>query len=98
MNGDTGSRFSSAIWSYLESIPTSPASASEAILVDKVCERTSLTLSRVRIDAGNTKVAATSRSCGKSRVGFLCFSILGVICAILWMVAGTSKRVIGLCS
>ncbi|XP_057774900.1 NAC domain-containing protein 17-like [Salvia miltiorrhiza] len=93
---DTDSWFSSAVWSFLESIPTSPASASEGPWVNGACEPTQMcSLSRVRVDVRNT---ATSRKIGKSSFGFLCFSILGVICAILWLLTGISKRVIGLCS
>ncbi|KAL0392304.1 UNVERIFIED_CONTAM: NAC domain-containing protein 17 [Sesamum radiatum] len=96
----TDSWFSSALWSFVESIPATPASASETALVNKAFKRMP-SFSRVRINARNTKVAAgntsaTSRSSGKSRSGFLCFSLVGVICAILWMLMGTSVRVMGL--
>lgn len=85
----TDSWFSSAIWSFVESIPTTPASASESALVNRAFERMS-SFSRVRINARNLNVAAgnalaTSRSSGKSRSGFILFSLLGVMCAILWM-------------
>ncbi|KAL1561522.1 NAC domain-containing protein 17-like [Salvia divinorum] len=73
---DTDSWLTSAIWSFVESIPTTPASASENFSVNGACERIS-SLSRVRIEGRNT---ATPRNSGKSRIGSICFSILGVIC------------------
>ncbi|KAH6768322.1 hypothetical protein C2S51_013658 [Perilla frutescens var. frutescens] len=94
---DIDSRFSSAVWSFVESIPTTPASASEGVLVNWPFERMS-DFNRVRVNAGNMSVAAASRNSGKSRIRFLCFSVLGVVCAILWLLTGTSKRVIRLYS
>ncbi|KAL3504611.1 hypothetical protein ACH5RR_034452 [Cinchona calisaya] len=94
----TDSFFSSALWSFVESIPTTPASASESALVNRAFERMS-SFSRVRINARNMNVAAgntsaTSRSSGKCKSGFFCFSLLGLVCAILWMLIGTSVRVL----
>ncbi|KAI3459983.1 hypothetical protein Pfo_016646 [Paulownia fortunei] len=95
----TDSWFSSALWSFVESIPTTPASASENALVNRAFERMS-SFSRVKINARNMNVAAgnalaTSRRAGKSRTGFICFSVLGVLCAILWVLIGTSVRLMG---
>lgn len=81
----------------MESIPTNPASASEGVSDNRAVERMS-NLSRVRVNARNINVTSTSRISGKSRIGFLCFSVLGVICAILWLLVGTLKRLIGLYS
>lgn len=85
----TDSWFSSALWSFVESIPTTPASASESALVNRAFERMS-SFSRVRLNARNLNVAAgnalaTSRSSSKSRTSFICLSLLGVLCAILWL-------------
>lgn len=97
----TGSWFSSSLWSFVESIPTTPASASENALVNRAFERMS-SFSRVRVNnATNMNVAggnasATSRSLSKFRAGFFCFSLLGVMCAVLWMLIGTSMRVLGI--
>ncbi|XP_073023164.1 NAC domain-containing protein 17-like isoform X1 [Primulina eburnea] len=95
----TDSRFSSALWAFVESIPTTPASASENALVNRAFERMS-SLSRIRLNARNMNVAtgntsASSRISGKSINGFICFSLVGVLCAILWMMFGTSVRVSG---
>ncbi|XP_011074131.1 NAC domain-containing protein 17-like [Sesamum indicum] len=89
----TDSWFSSALWSFVESIPTTPASASESALVNRAFERMS-SFSRIRINARNMNVAAgnasaTSRHSGKSRTGFICISLLGVLCAILWVLIGS---------
>ncbi|PIN25289.1 hypothetical protein CDL12_01971 [Handroanthus impetiginosus] len=96
----TDSWFSSALWSFVESIPTTPASASEIALANCAFEGMS-SLSRVRINTRSMNVAAgnasaTSRNLGKSRTGFLCCSLLGVLCAVLWVLIGTSARVMGL--
>lgn len=89
-DGGTDSWISSALWSFVESIPTTPASASENALVNRAFERMS-SFSRVRLNARNLNVAAgnnalaTSRSSGKSRTGFIFLSLFGVLCAILWV-------------
>ncbi|CAA2966030.1 NAC domain-containing 17-like [Olea europaea subsp. europaea] len=93
----TRSWFSSAVWDFVESIPTTPASASESALVNRAFERMS-SFGRVRINARNMNLAAgnnsaTSRSSGKYRSGFLCLSLLGVMCAIVWVLIGTYATV-----
>ncbi|KAG8369253.1 hypothetical protein BUALT_Bualt15G0132300 [Buddleja alternifolia] len=97
-DGSTDSWFSSALWSFVESIPTNPASASESALVNRAFERVS-SFSRVRINARNMNVvgagnvsAASRCSSGKYRSGFVCFSLLGVFCAIVWVLIGTFVR------
>ena len=96
-NGGGASLFSSALWSFVESIPTTPASASESPLVNRAFERMS-SFSRLRLKARNTDVsavngAAPGRRTGRNR-GFIFISILGALCAILWFLIGT-VRVIG---
>ncbi|CAI9763927.1 unnamed protein product [Fraxinus pennsylvanica] len=93
----TRSWFSSAVWDFVESIPTTPASASEIALVNRAFERMS-SFGRVRINARNMNHAAgntsaTSSSSGKSRSGFLCLSLLGLMCAIVWVLIGTCVAV-----
>ncbi|XP_031116929.1 NAC domain-containing protein 17-like [Ipomoea triloba] len=93
----TNSSFSSALWAFMESIPATPASAAESVLVNKAFERMS-SFRRLRLNARNVKVAsgntsATSRRSGKSKNGLyrlICFSLLGVSCAILWIFIGAS--------
>ncbi|CAA3028146.1 NAC domain-containing protein 17-like [Olea europaea var. sylvestris] len=91
--------FSSAVWDFVESIPTTPASASESALVNRAFERMS-SFSRLRINARNMNLAAgntsaTSRSSSKSRSGFLCLFLLGVLCAMLWLLVGNYVTVKG---
>lgn len=93
----TNSSFSSALWAFMESIPATPASAAESVLVNKAFERMS-SFRRLRLNARNVKVAsgntsATSRRSGKSKNGLyrlFCFSLLGMLCAILWIFIGAS--------
>ncbi|XP_051126453.1 NAC domain-containing protein 17-like [Andrographis paniculata] len=102
----TDSWFSTSLWSFVESIPAAPASASESALVNRALGRLS-SFRRIRINprntnvaaaaAGNTPATATSRrSLGKSRIGFfMCFSLLGALCAVLWMLNRSSLRLVG---
>lgn len=102
----TYSSISSSLWAFVESIPTTPASAAESALVNKAFERMS-SFRRLRINnpikmnvaaaAGNSS-ATSSRSAGKSRNGVICcFSLLVLLCAILWVFIGTSFCVMGRC-
>lgn len=94
-NNGRNSWFSSALWGFLESIPTTPASASEGTLVNKAFERMS-SFGRVRMNAINTSDPSSDNTVkGGSKCGLLCFSILGVLCAIVWMLIGTSASVLG---
>ncbi|KAH9692011.1 NAC domain-containing protein 17 [Citrus sinensis] len=98
--GGATSRFASSLWAFVESIPTTPASASESPLVNRAFERMS-SFSRMRITARNPNVAggdaaALTRRQASSNRGFLLLSILGALCAILWMLMGT-MRVLGSC-
>ncbi|XP_073066335.1 NAC domain-containing protein 17-like [Primulina eburnea] len=93
-NDGTYSLFSSALWAFVESIPTTPAAASENALVNRAFERMS-SFNRIRLNSRNMNVAtgntsASSRISGKFITGFICFSLVGVLCAILWMMIGTS--------
>ncbi|KAJ9146050.1 hypothetical protein P3X46_028365 [Hevea brasiliensis] len=93
--------FSSALWEFLESIPTTPASAAETPLVNKAFERMS-SFSRIRLNIKNNNIntdnlvgsnqTANSTKVGTSR-GILFLSILGALCAILWFLVGA--RVLG---
>lgn len=96
-NGEEGagtSRFSSVLWSFVESIPTTPASASERPLVNRAFERMS-SFSRVRLNVRSNNVAAgndyaTVRRAGSNR-GFLFWSIIGILLAILWVLIGSGS-------
>ncbi|XP_016471465.1 NAC domain-containing protein 17 [Nicotiana tabacum] len=90
---------SSNLWAFVDSIPTTPASAAESALVSRAFERMS-SFSRMKLNARNINVAAgntsaTSSSSGKSKNGFFCFSLLGVLCAVLWVLIGISDKIFG---
>ncbi|KAB2092985.1 hypothetical protein ES319_A02G067100v1 [Gossypium barbadense] len=89
-----GSWFSSSLWSFVDSIPTAPASAAENPLVNRALERMS-SFSKLRIHAMNTAVngSASARRRSRNR-GFFFISILGALCAVLWFLIGT-VRVLG---
>lgn len=94
----TPSRFSSALWAFVESIPTTPASAAENALVNRALNRMS-SFSRVRIK--NTSIAAGKDTATKKRAGmrgisFLFFPIIVALCAFLWVSLG-NLRVLGRC-
>ncbi|CAK9154198.1 unnamed protein product [Ilex paraguariensis] len=91
--------WSSALWAFVESIPATPASASENALVNRAFERMS-SFGRVRLrarnintDAGNS--TSTAIRPPRSNGGFFYFSVLGVVCAILCVLIGTSVRMLG---
>ncbi|XP_049390462.1 NAC domain-containing protein 17-like [Solanum stenotomum] len=96
----TQSWFSSNLWAFVDSIPTTPASAAEsALVVNRAFERMS-SFSRMKLNVGNMNVAAgntsaTSTSSGKAKYGLCCISLLGVLCAFLWVLIGTSAKIVG---
>ncbi|KAK1435512.1 hypothetical protein QVD17_01277 [Tagetes erecta] len=89
--------FSSALWAFVDSIPTTPASASEgSALVNRAFERVS-SFSRgrnVNLAAAVARAASTKRlekpEPSRSSRGILYFSVVGVLCAILWVFIGSS--------
>ncbi|TYH72702.1 hypothetical protein ES332_D05G273300v1 [Gossypium tomentosum] len=95
-NGEGASRFSTAMWSFVDSIPTTPASASESPSVNRAFERMS-SFSRLRMNVRNTNAlivngGTTARRRSRSK-GFFFFSILGALCAILWFLIGMVRVV-----
>ncbi|KAK7279761.1 hypothetical protein RJT34_24818 [Clitoria ternatea] len=92
------SRFSSALWAFVESIPTTPASAAENALVNRALSRMS-SFNRVKIK--NTNVAAGKDTAPMKRAGrkglpFLFFPIIIALCAFLWVTIG-NLRLLGRC-
>ncbi|KAL1219665.1 NAC domain-containing protein 16 [Cardamine amara subsp. amara] len=86
--GETKSQFSSALWEFLESIPSTPASACEGPL-NKTFVRMS-SLSRIRFNG--TSVTTSKVTKAKKRIrnrGFLLLSVMGALCAILWVFIAT---------
>lgn len=100
-NGDIDSWFSSAISNFLGSVPTRPAFASENVLINRAFERMS-SFGKVKIvatDSGAGTGGGTVEERSRKRVsrtgGLLFFSVLVVVCAILWMVMiGTTLKVL----
>ncbi|KAJ0877790.1 putative transcription factor NAM family [Helianthus annuus] len=98
-NTNTDSWFSSALWAFVDSIPTTPASASESsALVNRAFERMSSFGRGKNVNLAATDASAASGNTTKrlekpkpsrsSRRGILYFSVLGVLCAILWVFIG----------
>ncbi|KAF6160893.1 hypothetical protein GIB67_025428 [Kingdonia uniflora] len=84
--------FNSAVWSFLDSVPTRPAEASESALINRAFERMS-SFGRVQIGYKKTDVAAgveisvvgRKMLSGTAKMGFVLLSLLGVLCAVLWV-------------
>lgn len=103
MNGErgngAGNRFTSALWSFVESIPTTPASASENALVNRALVRMS-SLSRMRMNALNTNAgnggAATWKG-GINKGGFIILSVIGALIAIFWVLMLGPVKMLGRC-
>ncbi|KAJ4844468.1 hypothetical protein Tsubulata_006055 [Turnera subulata] len=95
--GDSGGWLSSVLWSFVESIPTTPASASESPLVNKAFQRMS-SFSRLRMNAKNTHVDTANVAGDVRKVGgkkrFIFLSVFGAVCALLWVSVG-NMRVLG---
>ncbi|XP_076934646.1 NAC domain-containing protein 17-like [Bidens hawaiensis] len=92
-NNNLDSQFSSALWAFVDSIPTTPASASESsALVNKAFNRIS-SFSRGRnvnfASAASTTSHTTRLGKPSSSRGIVFFSVLGVF-AILWVFVGSS--------
>lgn len=90
-----GNRFTSALWSFVESIPTTPASASEAALMNRALVRMS-SFSRVRMNAlspnaGNRGAAKA----GKIKGGFIILSVIVALMAVLAVLLLGPVRMLG---
>ncbi|CAJ2629780.1 unnamed protein product [Trifolium pratense] len=94
----TTSRFSSALWAFVDSIPTTPASAAENPLVNRALNRMS-SFSRVKINPTNIAAGietTTMKRPGRKGFSFLFFPILIALCAFLWISIG-NLRLLGRC-
>jgi hypothetical protein len=101
-DGADASWMSSMLWSFVESIPTTPASASESPLVNRAFERMS-SFSRLRLNARiNDDVLAadnsppivkrtTTTTGNNKKKGFVLLSIIGALLAILWVFLSTVR-------
>ncbi|KAF8116323.1 hypothetical protein N665_0019s0005 [Sinapis alba] len=92
-NGGGTSPFTSALWAFMDSIPSTPASACEGP-INRTFVRMS-SLSRIRISGkanGTPPVTTTQVAKKRSRNrGFLLLSIVGALCAIFWVFIATFR-------
>ncbi|KAL5195365.1 NAC domain-containing protein 17 [Glycine soja] len=90
------SSLSSALWAFVESIPTTPASAAESALVNRALNRMS-SFSRLKIKhtniAASGKDTGTMKRAGRKGLPFLFFSILIALCAFCWVFVGNLRLV-----
>ncbi|KAJ4917198.1 NAC domain-containing protein 17 [Raphanus sativus] len=92
-DGDGGtSPFSSALWAFMDSIPSTPASACEGP-INRTFVRMS-SFSRMRLSGKANGTPATTTVVAKKRSrnrGFLVLSIVGALCAIFWVFIATVR-------
>ncbi|GMH31615.1 hypothetical protein Nepgr_033459 [Nepenthes gracilis] len=77
--------FASSLWSFIESIPTAPASAADSSLLNRAFERVS-SFRMVRANARDTAAARTGSAARTN--AFFFFSLLGVLVAVLCVLIG----------
>ncbi|KAK4741035.1 hypothetical protein SAY87_024623 [Trapa incisa] len=93
--GGQMSWFSSAVWAFVESIPTNPASATENALVNRAFKRMP-SFGRVRINSVPPNVASVSndaivRRSRKSSRGFILIYVVGVLGTLFGVLIGTLR-------
>ncbi|VVB11701.1 unnamed protein product [Arabis nemorensis] len=84
----TTSQFSSALWAFMDSIPSKPASACEGPLNGTFVRMSSF--SRIRFNG--MSVTTSKVTIAKKRIrnrGFLLLSIMGALCAVFWLFIAT---------
>lgn len=103
VHNGTGSWFSSALWAFVETIPTTPASASEgSALVNRAFERMSSfgrgrNVNSTASGSGSKRLEVKPKTSRSSSRGIVFFSVLGVLFAILWVFVGSSMELLGRC-
>ncbi|KFK45123.1 hypothetical protein AALP_AA1G347100 [Arabis alpina] len=89
------SPFSSALWAFMDSIPSTPASACEGPLNRTFVRMSSFSRIRFSGKANGTPVTTTvAKKRGSRNRGILLLSIVGVLCAILWVFIATVPRAV----
>ncbi|CAH8309272.1 unnamed protein product [Eruca vesicaria subsp. sativa] len=91
-DGGGTSPFSSALWAFMDSIPSTPASACEGP-INRTFVRMS-SFSRMRFSGKANGTPATTTAVAKKRSrnrGFLVLSIVGALCAIFWVFIATVR-------
>ncbi|XP_056842750.1 NAC domain-containing protein 16 isoform X2 [Raphanus sativus] len=94
VGGGTRSQFSSAMLAWMDSIPSTPASACEGPLNRTFVRMSSL--SRIRFNG--TSVTASKVTVAKKRIrnrGLFVLSIVGALCAIFWVFIIATVGVLG---
>ncbi|KAJ0232791.1 NAC domain-containing protein 17 [Hirschfeldia incana] len=94
VNGGGGgtSPFSSALWAFMDSIPSTPASACEGPINRTFVRMSSFSRIRFSGKANGTPVTTTviAKKRGINR-GFLLLSIVGALCAVFWVLIATVR-------
>ncbi|CAN8314193.1 unnamed protein product [Cochlearia groenlandica] len=93
-NGGGTSPFSSSLWAFMESVPSTPASACEGPMNRTFVRMSSFSRIRLSGKANNGTVVNSSKAtiAKKKRTenkGFIVLSIVGALCAILWVLIAT---------
>ncbi|XP_030528922.1 NAC domain-containing protein 17-like [Rhodamnia argentea] len=90
--GGVMSEFSSALWAFVDSIPTTPASASENAIVSRALGRMS-SFSRLKIYSVSTDASAVKGDAivTSGRRGLFLLSVIGVLVAILGVLIGSMR-------
>lgn len=99
VGNSAGNLFTSALWSFVESIPTTPASASDNALVNRALVRMS-SFSRLRMNALSTNACngcAVTGKAGKIKGGFIMVSVIVALIAILWVLILGPMKILGRC-
>ncbi|CDY46460.1 BnaA08g06480D [Brassica napus] len=91
VNGGGGtSPFSSALWAFMDSIPSTPASACEGPINRTFVRMSSFTRIKFSGIANGTPVTTAVMAKKRSRNRwFLLLSIVGALCAIFWVLMAT---------
>uniref|UniRef100_A0A1J3FFX2 NAC domain-containing protein 78 n=1 Tax=Noccaea caerulescens TaxID=107243 RepID=A0A1J3FFX2_NOCCA len=90
-NGGGTSPFSSALWAFMDSIPSTPASACEGPINRTFVRMSSFSRLRFNAKANGAPVIATVAKNRRRNRGFILLSIVGALCAIFWVFIATVR-------
>ncbi|CAH9093292.1 unnamed protein product [Cuscuta epithymum] len=101
-NEESQTWLSSTLWSFLEAMPASPASAAESVMVNKAFLRMS-SFSRVRMNSKSTITSSagrapdiiSARSVGGRVKGFFLLSFLAALLVVVCVFIGSHSSVFG---
>ncbi|CAA7018674.1 unnamed protein product [Microthlaspi erraticum] len=89
--GGGTSPFSSALWAFMDSIPSTPASACEGPINRTFVRMSSFSRLRFNGKDNGAPVAATVAKNRSRNRGFILLSIVGALCAIFWVFIATVR-------